>query len=160
MLNKSMDIKVINKAQTKQLAKVVANIIKHNKKPVSILLKGNLGAGKTTFSKYLINYIFGFSSNKLKVVSPSFGIIKNYSLKNKILNHIDLYRINSILELENLGMQEILQTSICIIEWAEKLENIEIAGDFFDIYINLDYNNYRIFSIKGSLLKNFNFSNF
>ncbi len=155
-----MDIKVVSKAQTKELAKVVASVIKQNKKPASVLLNGNLGAGKTTFSKYLINHIFGFHSNKLKVVSPSFGVVKNYSLKNKTLNHIDLYRINSATELENLGMQELLQNSICIIEWAEKLEGVEIASDFFDIYINLDYNNIRTFSIKGSLLKNFNFSNF
>lgn len=86
-----------------------------------VALHGPLGAGKTTLVK-------GIASSLLveePVTSPSFTLIAEYDGLREglpiILYHVDLYRINHPQEIEDLGLEEILNASgICVIEWAEK----------------------------------------
>lgn len=83
---------------------------------------GNLGSGKTTFIKGLAKGL-GF---KGRVNSPSFVILKVYSTKNKnLLYHFDLYRLNSLKELEDIGYEDFVNNcGICVIEWANKAKNL------------------------------------
>jgi tRNA threonylcarbamoyladenosine biosynthesis protein TsaE len=100
-----------------------------------ILLTGELGSGKTTFVKGLVDGM-GIT---IPVKSPTFNIINIYK-GNLILYHIDLYRLESKSELDDIGLYSYLYSgnSICVIEWGERLENF-----LTDSYISIRflYNN-------------------
>jgi tRNA threonylcarbamoyladenosine biosynthesis protein TsaE len=90
-----------------------------------IALIGPLGAGKTTFTQ-------GFAQGlgiKDKIISPTFVLMRQYDIpgnpKGKLF-HIDLYRLDNITQIEDLGISEILSNpkNIVLIEWAEKLGNL------------------------------------
>src|ERR1051325_1074480 len=94
--------------------------------PAHILLYGDLGAGKTLFSKGLAD---GFGVADVdEVSSPTFTLINEYSGRMKIY-HIDLYRIETG-ALDGLGLDEIFDDSraVVIVEWAERLGNFETPG--------------------------------
>ena len=90
-----------------------------------LLLKGNLGAGKTTFTQFLLKKL---GSND-EVSSPTYAIVNEYhSPKGKIF-HFDLYRMKNIDEVYDIGMEEYLDNAfLCIIEWPEIYE--EELADF------------------------------
>lgn len=90
-----------------------------------LLLKGNLGAGKTTFSQFFLKKL---GSND-EVSSPTYSIVNEYdSPKGKIF-HFDLYRMKNISEVYDIGIEEYLDNSfLCIIEWPEIYE--EELADF------------------------------
>lgn len=85
-----------------------------------IALYGDLGSGKTTFVQGLGRGL-GLSN---KIISPSFIIIRTYSLTGRNFYHIDLYRINDQKEIVGMGLTEIIQNkeNIITIEWPEKIE--------------------------------------
>lgn len=105
--------------ETQQLAKKLAE--KYQNGGI-LALSGPLGAGKTTF-------IQGFAQGsgiKQRLISPTFIIIRQYPIpgrKNGMFFHIDLYRLDQVHQLEELGLAEIFQNpqNIVLIEWAEKL---------------------------------------
>ena len=103
--------------------------LKFDKKTL-ILLKGQLGSGKTTFVKELLYYKYKFSDAN----SPTFGIINTYNIKDNLIFHYDLYRINKVSELDEIGLYDNLQIeAIHFIEWPE------IAYSFFaDKYISIN----------------------
>jgi len=85
-----------------------------------IALSGDLGSGKTTFTKG-IGKGLGVKDSK-RINSPTFVLIKEYSGKIP-LYHLDLYRLDALKEIENLAVEEyIYGTGVTIIEWAEKIE--------------------------------------
>jgi tRNA threonylcarbamoyladenosine biosynthesis protein TsaE len=86
-----------------------------------IALNGDLGAGKTTFTQ-------GFAKGlkvEDKIISPTFVLIRQHKIAglNKMLFHIDLYRMEGEVNIEELGIQEILDDpqNIVLIEWADKI---------------------------------------
>ncbi len=88
-----------------------------------VCLYGNLGSGKTTFVQGLANGL----GIKQRIVSPTFIFIRSYSLNNgQTLYHIDLYRIESLMDARALGIEEILSDpkNIVLIEWPEKIKEI------------------------------------
>jgi tRNA threonylcarbamoyl adenosine modification protein YjeE len=95
------------------------------KKAVSgqvILLKGNLGAGKSTFAREFIQALCGKDTN---VPSPTFTIMQSYAASKFNIWHLDLYRIKDEKELEELGLSEIFANSVVLVEWPD------IARNFF-----------------------------
>lgn len=109
--------------------------LKHN----VILLKGNLGAGKTTFTQFLLKNL----GSTDEVSSPTYAIANEYdSPKGKVF-HFDLYRMKSIEEVYDIGMEEYLDNAyLCIIEWPEVYEDeldlfheisIENKGDYREV---------------------------
>ena len=94
-----------------------------------ILLTGNLGVGKTTFIKYIINYLQRKNRKEIsEVPSPTFNITNEYQIKKILIKHIDLYRIKNEKELNNLGIQENLNKQITLIEWPEILIKYKIKN--------------------------------
>ncbi|MBM3185419.1 MAG: tRNA (adenosine(37)-N6)-threonylcarbamoyltransferase complex ATPase subunit type 1 TsaE [Bacteroidetes bacterium] len=100
--------------------------------PKCIAFRGEMGAGKTTFTRALIEAL-GVQEFE---GSPTFAIIQEYpvSAKGKIY-HMDCYRIKSIAEAINIGLEEILdEKSYIFIEWAEKIEAL-LPNDIIWVYI-------------------------
>lgn len=90
----------------------------------TLLLIGDLGSGKTAFTKGIAK---GLGVNKT-VTSPTFVLMKNYKTKSKISEfvHIDAYRLNSGKELEDIGVREYFKDENCVtvIEWADRVRDI------------------------------------
>ena len=100
-----------------------------------ILLNGNLGVGKTTFVKYIINSLQRINRQKLsEVPSPTFNITNEYQIKKILIKHYDLYRIKNEKELNNLGIQENLKKQITLIEWPEIAKNLKIKNSISLIF--------------------------
>ncbi len=88
--------------------------------PAIVLLTGELGAGKTIFTKGIVTAL-GVSGDEI-VRSPSFSLVNIYDTPAGQVFHVDLYRLNSSRDLQSIGFEEILASdAIVIVEWAEKL---------------------------------------
>ena len=94
-----------------------------------ILLTGNLGVGKTTFTKYIINSLQRINRQEIsEVPSPTFNITNEYQIKKILIKHYDLYRIKNEKELNNLGIQENLKKQITLVEWPEMVKKLKIKN--------------------------------
>ncbi|MBC7194335.1 MAG: tRNA (adenosine(37)-N6)-threonylcarbamoyltransferase complex ATPase subunit type 1 TsaE [Caldisericia bacterium] len=148
MKRKRVEIITKNSEETISLGEKLASCLK---KGDIILLKGELGAGKSTLIKGIAK---GLEVNE-EVKSPSFIIVNELIGKNYILYHVDLYRIDGV-EIFNLGLEEFLKNGIVSIEWADKIEenlrNIDL--DFINIQINILSENERkiVLEFKGKEL--------
>ena len=101
-----------------------------------IFLIGEIGVGKTTFARYLINYLQEKNGEKItEVLSPTFNLLYEYDLKGIKIMHYDLYRIKDEKELKQLGIFLDNQDTIKIIEWPQ-LINIPLSDK---LEIHLDY---------------------
>ena len=89
-----------------------------------LFLFGEIGVGKTTFARQLIN-VFELKNNikKSEVLSPTFNILFEYELKDFIIKHYDLYRLKNEEEIKNLELFEIEEKNITLIEWPELIKN-------------------------------------
>ena len=89
-----------------------------------LFLFGEIGVGKTTFARQLIN-VFELKNNikKSEVPSPTFNILFEYELKDFIIKHYDLYRLKNEEEIKNLELFEIEEKNITLIEWPELIKN-------------------------------------
>ena len=89
-----------------------------------IFLYGEIGVGKTTFVRFVINYLE--SKNGIKnsdVLSPTFNIVYDYDIGNIKILHYDLYRLKNYKDISQLGMFETSNDSIKIVEWPELIES-------------------------------------
>lgn len=127
-------------ADTASLAKQLATnferfLTEHAESHLNISLEGDLGAGKTTFARYLIQAM----GHEGKVKSPTYTLCEPYTLQFKdqaiTVHHFDLYRMRDPLEWQEAGFAEHFDVpGICLIEWPEKAEGT-LPG--FDIQIQL-----------------------
>ena len=92
-----------------------------------IFLFGELGSGKTTFTRSLINQLQKKNKvNKTEVLSPTFNLLYEYEIKSHKVMHYDLYRLEAIKEVDQLGIFENSENVITIVEWPEKIKkNVE-----------------------------------
>ena len=109
---------------------------------------GEIGVGKTTFIRHLINNLQ--QSNKInltEVTSPTFNLVNEYDVGNFIIQHYDLYRLTDYSEIKNIGLFENREEIVTLIEWPEKIkETIDNKIDLFFEY-NDDLNK-RYLTIK------------
>jgi tRNA threonylcarbamoyladenosine biosynthesis protein TsaE len=106
-----------------------------------ILLRGDLGAGKTTFTRGLIRA--KFDDDEMRVTSPSYLLDNTYEYDDgKFIHHMDLYRLPTGCDLTILGIPEIYESSLCIIEWPQRMGN-NLPTEYLDIEINIDKNETR-----------------
>ncbi len=98
-----------------------------------VLLSGDLGAGKTTFTQFVFKYL-GVQG---VVNSPTFSVLKTYNAKGIILNHFDAYRINTAEAIE-CGFDEVISggEGITFIEWSENIKEL-LPGQYIKINITL-----------------------
>ena len=146
---KSSRINISEEIKTESIAKVFSNNIKVGD---TIFLRGELGVGKTTFAKYLINILQ--KKNKQSVTdifSPTFNLVHEYKLGSIIIKHYDLYRINYEKELINIGIYEDNTNAIRLIEWPEKMKknntnniidlNFEYDDEYNKRFLTISSNN-------------------
>jgi tRNA threonylcarbamoyladenosine biosynthesis protein TsaE len=105
----------------RELAKMLAP-------PKLVLLRGDLGAGKTTLVKGIAQ---GFqAASEGDVTSPTFTLVHEYRGPSATLYHIDLYRVDTPRELETLGLDDLMgENSVLLIEWGEKFARFERERD-------------------------------
>ena len=132
--------------KTAELAKNFSKILK---KADVVLFHGEIGVGKTTFIRHLINHFQ--TNNHLKpteVTSPTFNLVNEYDVGIFVIQHYDLYRLKSSHESKNIGLLENQKEIITLVEWPEKIDNkIDNKIDLFFEYSE-DMNK-RFLSIKG-----------
>lgn len=118
----------------RETAAVGRRLAEHLMPGAVVLLRGDLGAGKTTLVKGIAE---GFQAARADdVTSPTFTLIHEYRSPRVLLYHIDLYRIDTERELETLALDDLLApTSILLIEWGEKFPRLRRDCD---IEITLD----------------------
>lgn len=110
----------INLTELKNVAIEVGEYLKLKSSPVVILLSGELGSGKTTFTKLLCEHL----GVKDIVSSPTFIIQNEYSAIDRKVFHLDLYRLESEIEFNELNIQSLVkENNLMIIEWPEKFIN-------------------------------------
>ena len=119
--------------QLNSFSEKVANQLKEKD---CIYLTGEIGVGKTTFTRYLINYLQKKEGSKItEVLSPTFNLLYEYDLKKFKIMHYDLYRLKNEKELNTLGIFQENENEIKIIEWPSLLK----APISDKLEIHLDY---------------------
>ena len=123
-----------------------------------VFLHGEIGVGKTTFARLLIN---GFENEKKlkksEILSPTFNIVFEYEIKEFTIKHFDLYRLKNSNDIKNIGLSENLEQSITLIEWPELIINKpENRFDLFFKYAE-DYNERSLIIKTNGRLKNHEF---
>ncbi|CEI85164.1 tRNA (adenosine(37)-N6)-threonylcarbamoyltransferase complex ATPase subunit type 1 TsaE [Ehrlichia minasensis] len=102
------------------LEKLACFVALNLKKCDSISLVGDLGVGKTTFVRFLVNALIPSED----VSSPTFSIINEYHSSEFIIYHVDLYRVSCLREVYDLGLDCICDNGVCIVEWPNLLDGI------------------------------------
>ena len=122
-----------NNVSLSELEKLSSNIISEIYKGCIITLSGPLGAGKTTFARYLIQSILGVNA---EVTSPTFNIVQIYENLNFNIYHMDFYRLSREEKNLELDLDEAFQEGVSIIEWPERLAKLIPKKNRIDIIIN------------------------
>ena len=105
---------------TQIFSKDISKIIK---KGDVIFLYGEIGTGKTTFVRFLINHLEEKNNiEKSDILSPTFNIVYDYNIKKIKILHYDLYRLKNYKDILQLGMFETSSDSIKIVEWPELIK--------------------------------------
>jgi tRNA threonylcarbamoyladenosine biosynthesis protein TsaE len=132
---KNSIIDISSEETTKELAKELSNYLKGGE---IIFLYGEMGVGKTTFVKYLINQ-FQIKKNLQigEVTSPTFNLLNEYDVDDLSIKHYDLFRLKDKSELKNLDIFEINKNVITLIEWPQ-LINKEKLNKTIDLIFNYE----------------------
>jgi tRNA threonylcarbamoyl adenosine modification protein YjeE len=131
--------KLINQIlDLREIEKLVTNLCKNISVGDICLFQGELGAGKTTFVRLLINnlYLLNNLPKPASIASPTFPILITYDLNSLQIYHYDLYRIQNLKELEELDFFENLNNNITFIEWPEMLISLPLNKKHY--LINLE----------------------
>ena len=152
-----MVIGIINIQSEKKTKFIAEELYKICRTGDLIALSGELGSGKSTFAKYFIKK----ATNVKNVPSPTYNLILPYKTKLSTIYHMDAWRINDESEAASLGITEMFESSIFIIEWADKIKSF-IPENCLNLIINTK-ENIRELIFKGNTnwknrLKKFSFN--
>ena len=137
---KNSIIDISSEETTRELAKNFSNYLKGGE---IIFLYGEMGVGKTTFVKYLINQLLIKKNlQTTEVTSPTFNLLNEYEIDNLTIKHYDLFRLKNESEIKNLDLFDQNKNTITLIEWPELIEkeNVKKTIDLVFNYEN-EFNN-------------------
>ena len=125
-------------SSTLDLVKISNKIKKILSPGDAVFLYGQIGVGKTTFARILINgYENQKKLKKSEVLSPTFNIVFEYDIEDFTIEHYDLYRLKDEKEIQNIGLFENLERKITIVEWPELIKKKPLNRiDLFFKYTN------------------------
>ncbi len=143
----TVENQIIDISETKSLALRLSEDLKAGD---VLMFKGDLGTGKTTFSRFLIKnlYLLNNLTEPNIVNSPTYPILLSYDLSSYEIHHYDFYRIKNISELEELDFFENINNSISLIEWPELLIDLPFKQKYYLINLNMHSETKRVISIK------------
>ncbi|GAA4969531.1 tRNA (adenosine(37)-N6)-threonylcarbamoyltransferase complex ATPase subunit type 1 TsaE [Algibacter aquimarinus] len=122
----------------------IANQVINNLTSKTIFLYGDMGVGKTTLIKAIVKAL----GSDDEVSSPTFSIVNQYELGDDKIYHFDLYRVKSLDEAYNFGIEDYLYSNNwIIIEWPELIEDI-LSDNIDSIYLKIESENCRKLLIK------------
>ena len=98
-----------------------------------VTLQGNLGSGKTTFARAILQS-YGVKGD---IPSPTYTLLQTYETDHGLVVHMDLYRLKSALELDEIGWEDALHDGIALIEWPERAE-VYLPEDRLNILFSID----------------------
>ncbi|MCK7613434.1 tRNA (adenosine(37)-N6)-threonylcarbamoyltransferase complex ATPase subunit type 1 TsaE [Roseibium sediminicola] len=144
-----LELDLADEAATRLLANDIAMALRPRD---TVCLSGDLGAGKSTFTRALLRAFAG--DPDLEVPSPTFTLVQTYAFDRFDLSHFDLYRLEEPEEIEELGLDDLLETGAALIEWPEKAEELLPSGALW-IQIsqpsdNADRRRFRFFSDEAA----------
>ena len=143
--NSKIDISL--EESTRELAKNLTHYLKGGE---ILFLYGEMGVGKTTFVKYLINQFQ--KNNKLpltEVTSPTFNLLNEYQINNMAIKHYDLFRVKNKSEIKNLNIFDNNNSSVTLIEWPQLIDRTQLIN-IIDLSFNYENElNNRSVIIKG-----------
>ena len=118
----------------------ISNKIKKKLAPGDVIfLYGEIGVGKTTFARLLINNYEKEKNLKVsEVLSPTFNIVFEYDIKKLTIKHYDLYRLKNDNDIKNIGLFEDLERTITLIEWPELIK--EKPSNRIDLFFEYSEN--------------------
>ena len=118
----------------------ISNKIKKKLVPGDVIfLYGEIGVGKTTFARLLINNYEKEKNLKVsEVLSPTFNIVFEYDIKKLTIKHYDLYRLKNDRDIKNIGLFEDLERTITLIEWPELIK--EKPSNRIDLFFEYSEN--------------------
>ena len=132
---KNSIIDISSEETTRELANNFSNYLKGGE---IIFLYGEMGVGKTTFVKYLINqFLIKKNLQTTEVTSPTFNLLNEYEVDNLIIKHYDLFRLKNESEIKNLDLFEQNKNTITLIEWPELIEK-ENVKKTIDLVFNYE----------------------
>ena len=140
---------IIDLSSEKKTEELANRILKKIQIGHIIFLYGEMGVGKSTFVKYLINGLQ--KENKLElseVTSPTFNLLNEYQINEVKINHYDLFRLKSPMELENLDLFSNTQNAITVIEWPQIIQKKPVNLIEFNFEYKDDHKR-RSVQIKG-----------
>ncbi|RPG98293.1 MAG: tRNA (adenosine(37)-N6)-threonylcarbamoyltransferase complex ATPase subunit type 1 TsaE [Candidatus Pelagibacter sp. TMED106] len=106
-----------------KIAEIAKKFSKVFKKGDIVFLQGEIGVGKTTFVRYLINNYQKNKNLKLtEILSPTFNLVNEYDVGDFIIEHYDLFRLKDSNEINNIGLLENYKNVLTLIEWPEKIK--------------------------------------
>ena len=140
---------IIIRSETVQDTEKFANAIASlTKKHDLILLKGELGSGKTTFARSIINSKYFANDVRHIVPSPTFSLLQTYEFNNRIIGHADLYRVQNKEEIAVLDLQKIVDEGSLIIEWPEVIDSV-ISANILNINFEIHNNSINLLVEDG-----------
>ncbi len=135
------EIQIHSLEETKEFAEKIAELLP---RPALITLSGDLGAGKTTFTKSLGKAL----GVKGTINSPTFTILKSYEMGDGwMLHHVDAYRLEGIVQ--ELGIEECFDEGVCVIEWPDYIAHA-LPKERLDIQIQNGVDEQRVFIINAT----------
>lgn len=139
---KKLEVSGLN--ETVSLAKEFAKMLVGGE---VVLLGGDLGAGKTTFTKHVLKSL----GVKDDVTSPTFTIMREYKTKKFKIYHFDMYRLSSGVEAQEFGLEDYIYSgdkgAICFVEWSQNICDI-LKGEFLCVDITINDDGKRFFEIS------------
>ena len=113
-------IEISLEVKTAEIAKKFSKILK---KGDVVFFHGEIGVGKTTFIRHLINNFQKKKDLKLtEVTSPTFNLVNEYDVGDFLIQHYDLFRLKNINETKNIGLLENYKEILTLVEWPERIE--------------------------------------
>lgn len=127
-----------------ETAEVGARIAAMLRPPAVVMLIGDLGTGKTTLAKGIVQALGAAPPEE--VLSPTFSLVHEYEGEPKVY-HLDLYRLDTVPQLETLGLEDIWeQRAIVLIEWGERFDS-ELPGVRLEVRLDYDGDHGRVIEI-------------